>query len=239
MPHVHDQESVLATHERWRRWRNVAVLLVTVVVASAWPLPAGAIVNGQADNGAHPNVGTVIWRDADGILFRSCSGTLISPTVFLTAADCVLPFPGFPDEHLVGVSFDEHIATPPAGYLPATPHADPGFAWSNGQGAGATGPHNNDPHDIAVVVLDSPASGTPAKLPTLNLLDQMNRRNGLRNTTFVSTAGTSPAARRNGPLLRCRRRRLAEPPVAATASRACCFVNIASPSQVSRGRRDR
>jgi V8-like Glu-specific endopeptidase len=162
------------------------VVLAAVVVASAWPVPAGAIINGQADNGAHPNVGTIIWRDADGVLFRSCSGTLISPRVFLTAAHCVLPVPGFPDEHVVGVSFDEHIASPPTGYLPGTPHADPGFAWSNGQGAGATGPHNNDPHDVAVVVLDAPLSTTPARLPTLNLLDQLNRGNGLRGATFTT-----------------------------------------------------
>jgi len=150
----------------------------------ASPVPAGAIINGIADEGAHPNVGTLIARDATGELFRMCSGTLVSETVVLTSGHCIFD-PSFPDDVVVGVSFDEHIAKPPLSYLPGTPHAHPGFTWSNGGGYGATGPGTEE-YDIGVVVLDEPVRTiAPARLPTLGQLDQMNQGKGLRGMPFV------------------------------------------------------
>ena len=51
--------------------------------------PAEAITNGTADGNAHRNVGGLVADEAysDGTWIY-CSGTLISPTVFLTAAHC-------------------------------------------------------------------------------------------------------------------------------------------------------
>ncbi len=55
-----------------------------------------------------------------------------------------------------------------------------------------------DSNDVGVVVLDDPImSITPASLPTLNLLDEMNRQNGLSGTQFVTvgygaTEGAQP-----------------------------------------------
>ncbi len=172
-------------------------LIAAAVAALSMAAPAGAITNGSPDNGAHPNVGTVIWRGADGALFRSCSGTLVSPTVFLTAAHCLALDDDFPGEVPVGVSFDGQVPPVPLGYLPGTAVPHPGFVWGNGQGAGATGPHNNDPLDIGVVVLDAPVPGvTPARLPTLNLLDQLNAGGGLKGAQFVVVGyGATEAAK--------------------------------------------
>src|SRR3954453_17372700 len=51
--------------------------------------PASAITNGSPDGNGHPNVGALV---ADSVYSDGtstyCSGTLISPTVFLTAAHC-------------------------------------------------------------------------------------------------------------------------------------------------------
>jgi hypothetical protein len=163
---------------------RLASLIAAITTTLCIP-PAGAIINGVADNGAHPNVGTVIWRDADGVLFRSCSGTLISSTVFLTAAHCVIPFPGDEDEMVVGVSFDE-VTPPVPSYVRGTAYGDARFRWSNGGGGGATC-CGSDMYDTGVVVFDEPITDiTPAALPTLKLLDQLNAKNGLKGTKFVS-----------------------------------------------------
>ena len=65
--------------------------------------PAAAITGGQPDGDDHPNVGIVLFYQPDG-RFR-CTGTLISPTVVLTAAHCT-----FQDVGAVAVSFDTEIA---------------------------------------------------------------------------------------------------------------------------------
>ena len=60
-------------------------------------VPAGAIVNGGApDNGEHPMVGQLLFYIPDEVDPRfddpgawfTCSGTLLSPTVLLTAGHC-------------------------------------------------------------------------------------------------------------------------------------------------------
>ena len=57
--------------------------------ALAFSSIAGAITNGAADGSGHPEVGALLAPVAysDGT-WATCSGTLISPTVFLTAAHC-------------------------------------------------------------------------------------------------------------------------------------------------------
>jgi secreted trypsin-like serine protease len=70
--------------------RRALLLLTTmslaVLLASGVAL---AIINGQPDDNAHPYVGMVYNAEGDE---SHCSGTLISPTVFLTAAHCTKHF---------------------------------------------------------------------------------------------------------------------------------------------------
>ena len=79
--------------------------LATFVVGLFAAAPAGAIIGGERDT-VHTSVGLVRFTTADG-RFR-CSGTLISPTVVLTAGHCT---EGPATD--VYVSFDTDLALDP------------------------------------------------------------------------------------------------------------------------------
>jgi Trypsin len=172
---------------------------VAVVGALVTAAPAGAITFGELDGNRHPYVGALI-ADYDPTVPGPdllCSGTLISPTVFLTASHCTdfLPDVGVdPDE--VSVTFDaepvgpDGSVLPTTTLLPGTAHTHPEFGFSGSGGF-------SDPHDMAVVVLDAPYTGaTPARLPTLNLLNTLN----LKNQRFTAVGyGTVREIKQKGP----------------------------------------
>ena len=137
-----------------RRLIIVPVLVAVLCVAS----PAAAITNGTPDGNGHPNVGGLVAPEAypDGTWIY-CSGTLISPTVFLTAAHCG------EDGERVAVTFDTAYQEGDKLYY-GTFEADPLYNQSQ-----------SDPHDIAVVVLDKPVRGiTPAELPEADSLSNLS-----------------------------------------------------------------
>ncbi len=159
--------------------RRLIGLLATAVMTLALTTPALAISYGQIDsNNTYKNTGALIGETDDG-LFIFCSGTLISPTVFLTAAHCV------DDGATMWVSFDLTIPENADGtvnvralktFYEGTAFAHPDFAC-----CGA-----NDTFDIAVIVFDRAVRGiTPATLPTLNLLSNMTASQ-LKSATFVA-----------------------------------------------------
>ncbi len=144
--------------------RRLIVLTVMLTALTA-ATPAAAITNGQPDDNAHPNVGGLVspTQYPDGT-WLYCSGTLISETVFLTAAHCG------EDGERVAVTFDTAYQAGDSVYY-GTFHADDSYP----------GPAS-DSHDIAVVVLDAPIPGiTPAELPTANSLSRLPR-----DQTFTS-----------------------------------------------------
>lgn len=67
------------------------VLAITVAAALIFAVapPADAITDGTLDGDDHPYVGLMVLKDADGNPVSRCSGALISPTVYVTAAHCV------------------------------------------------------------------------------------------------------------------------------------------------------
>src|SRR6478752_1367058 len=73
-----------------------SLLAALVLVVSLSPVPVQAITNGFPDtNNNFSNVGAVLAVGPDGQAFQICSGTLISPTVFLSVAHCALYFQDF------------------------------------------------------------------------------------------------------------------------------------------------
>jgi secreted trypsin-like serine protease len=158
----------------------LAVASLAVLVTAA---PAMAITGGTRDE-VHTNVGLVRFTLPEG-RFR-CSGTLISPTVVLTAGHCTEGATN------VYVSFDTDLALDPLApgissqerakraehYITGTAHADPG--WTGKLSL-------SQQHDQGVVVLDAPATTkwdiTPAPLPPIGFLD--SNQGELKNETFT------------------------------------------------------
>ena len=128
---------------RWRRRLGLCCLALMTA------LPAAAITNGSADGDAHPEVGAMVADrpNADGT-WTYCTGTLVSPTVFLTAAHC-----GEKGQKTAKVTFSAQYK--------------PGSALHSGRFI--PDPRFNDKsdlHDMAVVVFDQPVTGIrPAQRP--------------------------------------------------------------------------
>lgn len=69
--------------------RKLLAAMVAAVAMLALTQPAGAITKGGVPDGEdHPYVGLMVADDADGTPMWRCSGTLISPTVYVTAGHC-------------------------------------------------------------------------------------------------------------------------------------------------------
>jgi hypothetical protein len=167
------------------RTARLALVGATIAALFVAAVPALAITGGERDE-VHTNVGLVRFTTPEG-RFR-CSGTLIAPTVVLTAGHCTEG----PATN-VYVSFNTDLALDPlaagitpeeraaraANYITGTAHPDP--AW-DGQ------LQFSKQHDQGVVVLDAPASTkwpgiVPAKLPPVGFLD--GNQGQLKNETFT------------------------------------------------------
>jgi V8-like Glu-specific endopeptidase len=151
-----------------------ALVAATVAVGSAL-----AITFGARDGTAHPNVGAMeaFWRSSTpNTLQVLCSGTLVAPKVFLTAAHCTdfLKSIGIKDAY---VTFNTDSTKGP--YYRGDMVQDPEYP----------GPQS-DPHDIAVIVLDDAVTGiTPAPLPPVGLFDRMKKVGTLNGSTAFTAVG--------------------------------------------------
>jgi secreted trypsin-like serine protease len=156
---------------------GAAMVLLTVLVSGG---VAQAITYGQPDGNKHQNVGALVGT-FDGQTYPYCSGTLISPTVFLTAAHCG------DDGSTVSVTFDSTYTSKSKLYT--------GTFYSNDQYPGS----ENDPYDIAVVVFDKPIRGIePAQLPTLGQFDSVDKD---QQFTAVGYGGQEAVNQPGGPVI--------------------------------------
>jgi V8-like Glu-specific endopeptidase len=156
-------------------FRRSLPALGAALALAAIAAPALAITGGRLDGDGHPNVGLLV----DGNRKPLCSGTLVSPTVFLTAGHCTASLA----TTRVAVTFDAEPALASTTLRPGTAVTDPGF-----------GLDKKDSHDLAVVLLDEPVEGTqPAQLPAAGLLD----RTPLKSASFTNV-GYGATDRSNG-----------------------------------------
>jgi secreted trypsin-like serine protease len=165
--------------------RRITILFALAAAMLAVVGGARAITFGQLDTtNRYPHVGAMV-ADFDGEKDIVCSGTLISPTVFLTASHCTafLESIGTPT-HDVWVTFDPTFdqSSP---LLRGTYHTNPLYP----------GPQS-DPQDIAVIVLDAAAGIAPATLPTANYLETIP----LKDQRFTTVGyGTVREVKQKGP----------------------------------------
>ena len=156
--------------------RKLIALLAALATALVVGLvPAGAITDGELDGEGHPYVGLMVAQSATGAPLWRCSGTLISPSVYLTAGHCTEP----PAAH-VEIWFDADVESgipgngyPNTGDVGGTPYVHPDYD-----------PNAFFVRDLGVVVLDEPvAMSTYGALPEEDQLDSLKPG---RKTTFTS-----------------------------------------------------
>ena len=160
--------------------KKTLIALVAVLAAAVAALPASAITDGSPDGDAHPYVGLMVAQDSSGAPLWRCSGTLISPTLFLTAGHCTEA----PAAH-VEIWFDADVQSGiPANGYPLTGEAS-GTPYTHPQ----YDPNAFYLHDLGVVVLDEPVvASTYGALPSLNQLDAL-KSGKVKQDTFFTAVG--------------------------------------------------
>ena len=145
-------------------------LVLAAVLAALVVTPASAITYGQPDGNLHPQVGALVGTFSWGT-GPYCSGTLVSPTVFLTAAHCA-------EGRRVSVTFDEKYSSTSK------------LHWGTWYGHPDYYGGEDNPNDVAVVVFDRPIKGiAPARLPEQGLLDRMKADGALNQSTAFTSVG--------------------------------------------------
>lgn len=151
--------------------------------------PPNAIYGGQPTGaGQFSSVGALLYDfDANGAINgddEDCTGSLVSPTVFLTAAHCV---DFFPSNAQLYVSFAPDLYASGIKVIAAT-----GFTFDP-----AYGHDNSDLHDMAVIFLPAKATKGMAtyKLPVAGYLDRLAAKGALASATFYNVGyGTGNTA---------------------------------------------
>jgi hypothetical protein len=186
-------------------WILALALLLSVVGV------AGAVTDGELDEGRHPYVGILAifsGNDDDGYEYEwRCSGTMISPTIFLTAGHCteiwndIVPTKAH-------IWFDDDVESNSCPYIDGVGYQDPDtcedgynkFPWGgwNEHFRTATGHEKLLTHpdyyyypwfmkDLGVVVLDEAYDlDEYGVLPQLDQLDSMKTKRGKQDVTFTA-----------------------------------------------------
>ena len=153
------------------------------------PVAAEAIIGGRSDGGAHPNVGLVAALDAQGKLIDGCTGTLVAPTVVLTAAHCAGGQQlGLVDHYVVSFRPKAYQGGVVKGAIAGQAHANPRYNLRFKPTGDSTAFYRNSQYDVGVVVLDRRADTVypgirPAALPPKGALDKY--ANGTSTPAFT------------------------------------------------------
>ena len=133
---------------------------------------------GDLDGNAHPYVGLMVAQDAKGNPLWRCSGTLLSPTLYLTAGHCTEA----PAAH-VEIWFDADVE----GGIPGNGYPFDGDVGGKPYTHPSYNPNAFFQFDLGVVVLSKPVKMKAyGRLPTRDVLDRLATERGLQNVTFTA-----------------------------------------------------
>jgi hypothetical protein len=158
----------------------VATLAAIIALLTVMVMPASAITYGELDNDRHPFVGLMVAQTAAGTPLWRCSGTLLSPTLFLTAGHCTEA----PAAH-IEIWFDGDVESG----IPAN-----GYPFTGDVGGTPVTHPDYDPNafflrDVGLVLLNAEfpsPNGEYGVLPGLDSLDVLATRRGQNDAWFTA-----------------------------------------------------
>jgi hypothetical protein len=168
-----------------RKLSIVVVAVLAVVVGSV--LPAAAITGNYQRDFTNTGVGLLVTYDEDGAFAGRCSGTLLTPTVFLTAGHCTSGSASgrVYFEQDAGANLDPATGLDPVSGYPMTGGVEGDVDTMPGYDGYATFPNTRD---LGIVVLDEPVTHDGvvyASLPTVGSLDDLADRLAKRSIRFT------------------------------------------------------
>jgi secreted trypsin-like serine protease len=163
---------------------RIIVIAIVFILLFSLTIPAAAVTDGEVDGNRHPNV-VLLIMDIGGEPAYRCSGTMIAPTVLLTAGHCTSDYP---DEPYSGmrVFYESDVQNGNNTYPYAGgPNSIEAVEWY-AHPLFETAPFFV--HDVGVVILSAPVPGVTVfgTLPSVNQLDAYKTQRGLNKLTFTS-----------------------------------------------------
>jgi len=168
-----------------KKMRFITLMIVLVILLFS-AMPAAAVTDGELDGEGHPYVVLLLMEVGGQPAFR-CSGTLLSPTVLLTAGHCTNDYP---DEPYTGMRvFTESDVEAGIGITNNYPYAGPNSVEAVSWAAHPL--YETAPfyfHDVGVVILEEPGVvlSEYGTLPSVNQFDAWKTQRGLHKVTFTS-----------------------------------------------------
>jgi V8-like Glu-specific endopeptidase len=157
--------------------KKYLAIVIAIILVFSIVVPVAAITDGEPDGDGHPYVGILVF-DNDGVPAWRCSGTLLSPTVVLTAGHCTYGASGA--RLWLESDMRSNLEYPFEGttsFEAASTHTMNGYA---------TGPWFM--YDAGIVILEeavpTSVTSTYGELPELDYLDGFKTKRGLNKLTF-------------------------------------------------------
>ncbi|MFC1996718.1 trypsin-like serine protease [Chloroflexota bacterium] len=166
--------------------KTLIALLTAIAVLAIAVSSVGAITDGELDGEDHPHVVLLLMEVGGEPMYR-CSGTLLSPTVLLTAGHCTS---NYPDEPFSGmrVFTESDVENGANSYPYAGNNSVEAVSW-----AAHPGYETEDPfyfHDVGIVVLAEHIElDVYGELPELDQFDGLVLPSGKSDKTKFTSVG--------------------------------------------------